>query len=246
MLPPVTLFNIYIININIGDDNIKRKYLKAHEDLSKYLKEYTEIITNNHLLINQKVAHLALFMSKTFPKLPYFWGGGHHNTPEELKGFDHEWGTLKPIIDSGNTKYPVGKLFPKSLDCSGFVTWCLVNCGFSLNQYVSSQSSYALNSQEFTQLGPTFNLLDPHLLKIIKPGDLAIKKGHIGIITNVSKSKQTIKIAHLSSAVQGLNLTTISLNNGHVIKDELGPLLTNNPPNRLNKKYFTKIISVNY
>lgn len=223
-----------------------REYIREGYDVELYEDDFNAII-NSYELVNVKVAKLANYMATVFPKLPYFWGGGHNLTKDELLGLDPEWGSLKEIIDFGNDNYLVGEHYPKSFDCSGFVIWCLVNCQFNLDNYITNlNADYSLNSDEFIKLGVKYKMNNENIINIVKLGDLAIKEGHVGIITNIDKDKEIIDVVHVASDGKGVNLTSISLITGRVVDDYLGPMPQNTNLGRIGNVYFTDIISINY
>lgn len=225
---------------------MKREYITEYYDYKEYEDDFNKII-NSDIEMNLKVGRLAYYMVTKFPKLPYFWGGGHNLTKKELIGLDRNWGRLEPIIDYGNDNYQVGDYYPKSFDCSGFVTWCLVNCGYNLDDYIDKMDiDYSLNSKDFLRLGKVLKINDEEIIKKVKIGDLAYMEGHIGIICDVDYDKEIIKVAHISYQGRGSNLTTISLITGRVVEDYLGPINNSSLIERLGHIYFTDIILLDY
>ncbi len=218
---------------------MKREYITEYYDYMEYEDEFKKII-NSDKPINIKVGNLAYYMVSKFPKLPYFWGGGHNLTKNELKGLDRKWGILEPIKDFGNNNYKVGDYYPRSFDCSGFVTWCLVNTNYNLDSYIDKPDiDYSLCSKDFLKLGKVSKISDEDIINNIKMGDLAYMEGHIGIVCDVLYDKEIIKVAHVSYTGGGSNLTTISLITGRVIEDS-------DCKERIGNTYFTDIILVNY
>lgn len=218
---------------------MSREYITEYYDYKEYEEDFNKII-NSDISINVKVGKLAYYMVSRFPKLPYFWGGGHNQAKNELLGLDKNWGRLEPILDYGNSDYEVGKYYPKSFDCSGFVTWCLVNCNFKLDEFISNPNiDYSLNSQDFLKLGRVYKINDEDIINKVKIGDLVYQKGHIGIICDVDYDKEIIKVAHISYSGGGSDLTTISLITSRVIEDsEL--------KERVGNIYFTDVIVIDY
>ena len=218
---------------------MKREYITEYYDYKEYEGDFNKIV-NSDIDVNIKVGKLAYYMVSKFPKLPYFWGGGHNKLKEQLLGLDRYWGSLEVIKDYGSDNYLVGEYYPKSLDCSGFVTWCLVNAGYDLSKYISKPDlDYSLNSCDFLQIGEVFKINDEDIINIVKIGDLAYMEGHIGIICDVDYKEEVINVAHVSYSGGGSGLTKISLITSRVIYDsEL--------QERVGTNYFTDIISVNY
>lgn len=225
------------IGKNINDNYEYGFYQEKLDDLVKSISN-----------IRERVVAVALFLATDFPKLPYFWGGGHDILiSSELKGLDPNWGKDTEIIFSGSKNYKVGESYPKSLDCSGFISWCLVNGGFNIETYLNYDSnSGCLDSSDCTNLGINYLLTCKDILDNVKTGDLAWMEGHVGIVVNLSLEKKYVVVAHISDSGDGMNLTTLSLESGLVLADDLGEDVINNNTNRIGKQYFTHIISMDY
>ena len=216
-----------------------RDYITEYYDYKAYEEDFNKIIQSS-VSTNLKVGKLAYYMVTKFPKLPYFWGGGHNLTKEELLGLNKKWGIPQMITDYGSDNFIVGKYYPYSFDCSGFVTWCLVNCGYNLEKYIANVNhDYSLNSQDFLQIGPIYKLNDADIITKIKIGDLAYQKHHIAIICDIDHQKEIIEVAHISYSGGGSSLTTINLITGHVVNDS-------EVKDRIGHAYFTDIISISY
>lgn len=220
---------------------IIRKYIEENYDFF-YFDNLLQDVIKSDLSVRDKVVKVALFFYDVFPKLPYFWGGGHD--AESLAYFKHldwQWGALVPIIFSGSDEYPVGKFFKKSLDCSGFVTFCLVAGGFDLISYLNS--SYCLDSIDCLKLGEVVRIEES--FRRAKAGDLAWIRGHVGVVIEVDELRKCFKVIHISSSGKGLNMTTL-MSNGVIVEDDLGELPEGYVVNRVGDKYFTHFILVNY
>ncbi len=223
-----------------------RKYIVEGFNVEFYQEWLDKIIKNNDN-IRDRIVAIAKFMAYLFPKIPYFWGGGHGLTKSEMIGLDKEWGTLDKIKYSGSTRWEKDKLFPKSLDCSGFVSWCLINAGFDIDSFISKFDGYVLNSWEMTKLGRIYKITDDNLLYNINLGDIAYMKGHVGIIIDIDFNSKSILIVHVSGSGEGLNITEVSTMTGCIINDDLGEMESfNHSINRTMKKYFTDVIHVDY
>lgn len=223
--------------------NDERKFIKAGYDFNKYQKELNMVI-NNSFGVRDRVVNIARYMAICFFKLPYFWGGGHHQSYFYMQGLDQEWGMRMPILDGGSCNFKVGGYYPKSLDCSGFVMWCLINGGYDTFKY--ARDGVSLNSSDLYKMGKHYDINDKNILKIVKNGDFAYMKGHIGIIVFVDELNESISVAHISFSGEGMNLTTISTKSGLVIEDDLGEMINSSYKNRILKPYFTEIVSIKY
>ena len=181
-----------------------------------------------------KTVAAASFLATQLPKLPYFWGGGHERG-NSLIGIDSNWGQLRKIEYDGSDHFPKGSEHTFSLDCSGFVSWCLINGGYS-------NIDGCLGSGTLANLGDKIELKNANLADV-KPGDLAWRKNHIGIIVDVDASSNEIKVAHVSDSGDGMNITTISTDTGKIVDDSIG----SSGNDRIGKSlYFTHICKMNY
>lgn len=215
-----------------------RKYIKEGYDYKGYQKELDEIIKNSQKG-RERVSLIALYMATKFPKLPYFWGGGHNLNYEEMLGLDSELGKIVPVEIEGSKNMLVGSLFPKSFDCSGFVNWCLINGGFDLKPYLKDNNNWSLDVLDFLEIGKVVSLDS----KMVQIGDLVWMEGHIGIIVKISERYLTI--AHISYSGRGTNLTIIDRKTCRIIEDDVGEMLIDTE-SRVGEKYFEKAICLNY
>lgn len=230
-----------------------RKYIKANYDYSKYQNKLDDII-NNSKTVRERVVNIAKFMAYDFPKLPYFWGGGHLGNKKSKIGLDKTWGKMKKLSIKGSTRYNLESFYPYSMDCSSFVSWCLINAGYNLDKYVVDfNNEYCLDSKDFERLGSIYLLTSNNIRNVIRPGDLVWKSGHIGIIINYYNNE--IDIAHISGVGEGMNITTINLIDGKIFKDDFGELPLNYEPSdpvrgdenrKIGGYLFTHVILVDY
>lgn len=247
---PYILSNNEIVedfDLEIENDNelvVSNEYINENTDLSLYQEQLNNILETTTGSRNKAVA-AATFLATSFPKLPYFWGGGHECSIDNLVGINPDWGILDTIIYGGSNYYKVGEQFPYSLDCSGFVTWCLKNANYDINS--------CLGSDDCLSLGDSVSITDTEVLDFTKAGDVGWMDGHVGVVIDVNKVTKEITFAHLSGSGYGMNITTISTETGLVTKDDQGVLPeidkngnTVNAANRVGKEYFTNVVSVPY
>ena len=154
---------------------------------------------------NGVVAAAVYLSSHIDVNIPYFWSGGHN---KQYVGLNDDWGCGKKMPPPGTSAQIPGKEYPNGLDCSGFVGWAILNGGYytgSGNQDVvpatRNESGY------FTSLG---GISLPHVSVSeakgkIKPGDIATKKGHVGMVVEVSDSG--FKVAEERGKNYGLVIT---------------------------------------
>lgn len=222
-----------------------RKYLKYPYDYQLYNQMLLKEI-NKGVDCRSRVVRIANFMIKKFPKISYFWGGGHEYNKSDLLGVNKFWGANRRISEGGLEKQPIGMICPYGLDCSGFVTWCLVNANYEIDDYLSLEKkksgNYALDSIDFFEMGEIYSLCESNC-KVAQVGDIAWMKGHVGIIVKVNH--KYLDIVHVSLSGVGSNLTRISWETGVIIKDDVGEINKFNKT-RKGKKYFTHFIKMQY
>lgn len=197
--------------------SVSTKYITPDFDYKIYQQKLEANLNHTEWTRNKTVA-AAIFLATEFPKLPYFWGGGHECSVEELNGINKKWGSIQQIIYKGADYYAFGENFPYAYDCSGFVSWCLINGGYNITS--------CLNTTGLGQLGPKKSLMDSKILEEVQIGDLGTMVGHVGIIVDINKETKEISFAHISHSGWGMNITTISTETGLITKDDLGVLPT--------------------
>lgn len=196
------------------------------------------------------VANLAKFMIYDFPKIFYFWGGGHTFSYFDFLGICAEWSCEKEIEESGCIQQTVGNKYPFSFDCSGFVTWCFINAGFPISSYVredvKEKGFYCLDSSDIYKMGKKIKITNPRLFSLAKVGDIAWMKGHVGVLVDLDKKHKTISIVHVSLRGEGSNLTKMSTETGLIVADDLGEMKRDPFLSRIGESYFTHIVSIPY
>lgn len=97
-------------------------------------------------------------------------------------------------------KYVYGKKKPNGLDCSGFVTWALLNGGFDVGDYGAGETP---EPNQMTDLGKRVKLSKEIVSSnIIKVGDLLNWWGHIALIVGIDND--TYYVAESLDTYQGL------------------------------------------
>lgn len=132
--------------------------------------------------------------------IPYFWGGKY-----SMVGVNAEWNTQKPIPSSGSDIQFEGVEWPYGLDCSGFVSWAIINGGFKME--VSYTGAY------LDYINPDVYIFNTQNLKSgkIKAGDLLYRNGHIAIITELDLENGIIKVAEEKGAEYGMVVTNTTI-----------------------------------
>jgi hypothetical protein len=199
----------------------------TEEDWKKYQDKLNEIIKNS-ATEKEAIANIAKFMAYEFPKLHYFWGGGHElYNEEDFRGLNHKWGSDEPVVFDLSDGWKEGESFPYSLDCSAFVTWVLINAGVDISKYYEDYNpngNACLNTTSIDGMGEHYPFGSEDILDVIEPGDIAWQGSHTGIVIDVDKEAGTITVVHVSGSGQGTNVTTFDAKTGLIVDDDLGEM----------------------
>lgn len=232
----------------IENPTVSDEYITENFDY-EYYQEQLEKVLSEADTDREKAVAAAMFLATRFPKLPYFWGGGHELSVEELKGINKSWGSIQAIEFGLDDDYLVGEYYPYSYDCSGFVSWCLVNAGYSL------PDSTCLNTGTCSDLGEHVSITDANVLDKVNIGDLGLMKGHVGIIVDINEETNEITFAHISGTnyAYGMGLTTISTETGTITKEDVGVMPEKDKygnsvefNSHIGTEYFKEIVLVPY
>lgn len=216
-------FEVSDVNIDDNYEYFRYKYL-----FDKYMGLYA------NSSIREKSVMAAIFLATQLPKGPYFFGGGHEISMDEFMGLNPNWGKNTAIVfDSNDQK--AGEEYPYFYDCSGFVTWAMINGGY---KFVVDDCPNAL---DLSNLGEKKELKNIDLSSV-QVGDLAWKQGHVGMIVDVDQANHEIKVAHTSYSGEGMNITTINTDTGKIVSDSVG----SSNVNRIGQEYFTHITLMDY
>ena len=128
-------------------------------------------------------------------KVGYFWGG-----KSIALGVDPSWGGAARVTEAGSTS--TGTLRAFGLDCSGFVTWAVIN-GY---QNQGMLSAVGTGTSEQWELAGVVKEADA------KPGDLVFQRGpeagsdnHVGILCGKTDAGDWIAV-HCSSSKNGVTV----------------------------------------
>lgn len=197
--------------------NYKKSYLACNEYSKEEAQKLDDILFNRINNAGYKtragVVAAARFLSLEFPyRIDYFFENGRINSSgvnyadgegryykrglylhkDKFKDIKYTyagpaiWGCpLTNYEDFG--KYVYGNKMPNGLDCSGFVTWTLINGGFDVGDYGAGET-YEPN--QMTDLGERVKLTKDFVDEDkIKVGDLLNWWGHIAIIIGIDDTK---------------------------------------------------------
>ena len=128
-------------------------------------------------------------------KVGYFWGG-----KSMLLGEDPNWGRTFPVTAQGSRS--TGTLRAYGLDCSGFVSWSVIN-GYS---NLAMQASVGDGTSEQWEKAKVISEADA------QPGDLVFQRGpesgsdnHVGILCGKTDAGDWI-VVHCSSSKNGVTV----------------------------------------
>lgn len=201
----------------------------------EFYESFLNKVLDSSKTYRSKVTMAGLFLATVFPKIPYFLDFTSGHDGRDLKGLS--W--IKDAVERDD-----GSTGNRTLDCSGFINWCLVNAGLDYPGYGTTNDYYNWNKvthEDITSLDAINNT---------KPGDLAYTNGHIGIVLNVKKDTNEIVVAHSSNSNGGMGITTIKVgeNGGCYTKNDAGEYEStiDETTNGGVDQYFTEILHVNY
>ncbi|MDD5804576.1 MAG: NlpC/P60 family protein [Clostridia bacterium] len=128
-------------------------------------------------------------------KIGYFWGG-----KSTVIGMDPEWGAVEQVTAEGSQS--TGSLRAYGLDCSGFVTWAVIN-GYKDQAMIAAVGSGTSDQWERANVVSEADA---------QPGDLVFQRGpeagssnHVGIICGKTDAGDWI-VVHCSSGKNGVTV----------------------------------------
>ena len=192
------------INYYIKEHNISKE---DRELLKKYVetdcKLLCSVVTGSKGFVRQSVGegvseervNVIAAAYSLVGEVGYFWGGKSNHV-----GMNANWGTAEFVTASGSNS--TGTLRAYGLDCSGFVSWAVIN-GYknaSMLAYIGEGTSNQwVNAQVISEAEA-------------KPGDLVFQSGpeagennHVGIICGQTEDGDWI-VVHCSSSKNGVTV----------------------------------------
>ena len=184
-------------NISQNDRGVLKKYVETD------CKLLCAIVTDAKGFVRQSVGddvseervNVITAAYSLVGEVGYFWGGKSTKIGE-----DPSWGTAEKVSAAGSAS--TGTVRAYGLDCSGFVTWSVIN-GY-LNQGV--QSSVGDGTSDQWEKANVVSEQDA------QPGDLVFQKGpeagsdnHVGIICGKTDAGDWIAV-HCSSSKNGVTV----------------------------------------
>ncbi|MCB6545345.1 C40 family peptidase [Blautia glucerasea] len=184
-------------NISQNDRGVLKKYVETD------CKLLCSIVTDAKGFVRQSVGddvseervNVITAAYSLVGEVGYFWGGKSTKIGE-----DPSWGTAEKVSATGSAS--TGTVRAYGLDCSGFVTWSVIN-GY-LNQ--GMQSSVGDGTSDQWEKANVVSEQDA------QPGDLVFQKGpeagsdnHVGIICGKTNAGDWIAV-HCSSSKNGVTV----------------------------------------
>lgn len=153
-------------------------------------------LTKNHIASTdrQTVVDAALSI---VGEVKYFWGG-----KSEVIGKDPLWG--EPMLVDSDGSETSGTFQPFGLDCSGYVSWCFLQCGIGFDRMKQEVGNGTSNQWRKTDSVAWDDLL---------PGDLVFQHipgegdgNHVGIVVGFAEDGEPL-IAHCAYSKGGVVVT---------------------------------------
>ncbi len=224
----------WLLTLSDKDNSLSKKVndkdIQAGYPYEKYNKQLNDILSCVSGSRN-KAAVTGIYMTTIFPHLPYFWGGKYLQ-----KGMNPDWGKDKKVTAKDNET--TGTIQKYSLDCSGYVSWVLLNSGYNITEETNAKGlqSYG-NVENINASGVSDRVQIGDLVTLTKPNDEGeIRTSHVGII--VGKNKDDILVSHCTQGGGGLNYVKIDTKTGKVVED------SSNKHN--GEVYFTEVVELDY
>lgn len=116
------------------------------------------------------------------------------------------WGCNLQNYTDWNGVYVTGQLYPNGLDCSGFVTWALLNGGFDVGDIGAGTDPF---HKDLTDLGQKVYITDELMTSgKVKVGDLIGLDGHMAILAGWDN--ENYYIAESLNTTGGVVMTTVA------------------------------------
>ena len=186
--------------LKLGTPASKNNLIKCNSGSSYNTRLFNNVRTAGYKTREGVVAAAIYLSSHIDVHIPYFWSGGHfHNyygyndSGENFIGVPDKWGCDVKMAFGGTGKQKDGVAYPFGIDCSGFVTWSIYNGGY-YNGNKNQELYISTDSKPPTAIGGL--IVEAVPIKSskgkVKPGDIAFKSGHVGMVVAVNDNYLTI------------------------------------------------------
>ena len=136
------------------------------------LEEILETVSESVSIDRQAVLANGLGIAG---KVGYFWGG-----KSQIYGWDDRWGDSRLVTAEGSSRHPAGTVDALGLDCSGFVSWDLVNVFGPESGELAFFNTGGLwtlgKGRDWTQAQPG------DMVFYYNPGELGGRTNHVGLV----------------------------------------------------------------
>lgn len=113
------------------------------------------------------------------------------------------WGC--DLLDRDGTVYKLFHPYPNGLDCSGFVTWALLNGGFDVGDVGANNLPLLDESKYYSEEFIPVNMTTVNSDKV-KPGDIIAISGHTALIAGIDENN--FYVAESLASTQGVVIKT--------------------------------------
>lgn len=159
-------------------------------------QELDEALLRNRLASDERQTVVDAALS-IVGEVPYFWGG-----KSEVVGKDPLWG--EPMLVDSDGSETSGTFQPFGLDCSGYVSWCFLQCGIGFDR-MKAEVGHGTSNQ--------WRKADAISWDDLLPGDLVFQHipgegdgNHVGIIVGFADDGEPL-IAHCAYSKGGVVVT---------------------------------------
>lgn len=152
---------------------------------------------NQNLIINEDRATVVASALSIVGEVGYFWGG-----KSEVIGKDPLWG--EPMLVDSDGSESSGTYQPFGLDCSGYISWCFLQCGMGFDRMQQEVGNGTSNQ---------WRMSNPVEWDDLIPGDIVFQHApghddgnHVGIVVGFDDTGEPL-IAHCSYSLGGVVVT---------------------------------------
>lgn len=173
---------ILIAGIVIGGILLYRAENRLWDPISE--KQLESVLEGNEPLPDE-VETVVDSAASIVGKVHYFWGGKSKSV-----GWDENWGKLKEVVSEGSKT--TGTKRPFGLDCSGLVTWCFIQTGYTWEEAVELVGNGTMNQWERSVEIAWEELRPGDLVFQHEPGDP--EGNHVGICVGFDEAGEAVFI----------------------------------------------------
>lgn len=186
-------------SLEVGTYANNKNMIKCNSGSKYNTNLYNNVRTAGYKTRNGVVAAALYLSSHIDVHIPYFWSGGHFHSyngysdkGDNFMGVPNKWGCQVKMAFGGTESQKNGSPYPFGLDCSGFVAWSIFNGGYYTGD--KNQEIYISTSSVPGSIGGirVSNVSVRNAKGSIKPGDIAYKNGHVGLVVSVSNNGFTV------------------------------------------------------